>query len=56
MNLPEAIRILTEHNAWRRGAEIPMQSPYLLGAAIDVILLTLNKIQDEKASSPFTIR
>ena len=38
MTLAEAIQILKTHNEWRRGAEIDMLEPRLIGIAIDVIL------------------
>lgn len=43
MTLPEAIQILKTHNEWRRGAEIDMLEPRLIGIAIDVILENLEK-------------
>jgi hypothetical protein len=38
MSLEEAIRILTVHQVWRVGADIPMISPKELTEAIDVII------------------
>ena len=38
MELKEAIEILERHNKWRRGAEIPQESPGELGIAIDTVL------------------
>lgn len=35
MTNKEAIKILTEHNRWWRGADIPMVDIYKLGDAID---------------------
>jgi hypothetical protein len=35
--LREAVEILRMHNEWRRGAETPMESPGVIGAAIDVV-------------------
>ena len=35
MELSEIIEVLERHNRWRRGADIPMVSPTLLGKAID---------------------
>ena len=38
MDLEKAVKILEEHQIWRRGAETKMQHPKLLGIAIDLIL------------------
>lgn len=38
MKTTEALEILKRHNEWRRGAEIEMEHPEILGIAIDVIL------------------
>jgi len=38
MNLTQAIQILKLHNEWRRGAEIDMLSPKMIGEAIDKII------------------
>lgn len=38
MELKEAMEILERHNKWRRGAEIPQESPGELGIAIDTVL------------------
>lgn len=35
MELSEIIDVLERHNKWRRGADIPMVSPTVLGKAID---------------------
>lgn len=35
MTTTESIRILTEYNAWRRGAETEMLDPILIREAID---------------------
>jgi len=37
MTAAEAIAILRQHNAWRRGAETPQGDPKELGIAIDVL-------------------
>jgi hypothetical protein len=47
MTLRRAIEILELHNQWRRGAEIPQQSPELLGIAIDTILTHLKTQNNE---------
>ena len=38
MTLPEAIKILKEHNEWRRGDDSEMINPTTLGIAIDLIV------------------
>jgi hypothetical protein len=37
MNPKQAIKILRRHNRWRRGDEIPMQEPAMIGKAIDTL-------------------
>jgi hypothetical protein len=37
LSLEEAVSILRKHNIWRRGDNMPMFSPKLLGAAIDMV-------------------
>lgn len=37
-NLDDAIKIVTRHQDWRRGAEIEMENPKELGAAIDGLI------------------
>lgn len=38
MTLPEAVKILKEHNSWRRCDDSEMISPKILGIAIDLIV------------------
>jgi hypothetical protein len=38
----EASEILERHNRWRRGEEIPMEDPKILGKAIDIVLCELH--------------
>lgn len=38
MEKDEAYKILLSYNSWRRGSEIPMPSPYIIGQAIEVAL------------------
>ena len=38
MTTEEAIKILKEYNEWRRGAEIPMPEPKIIGEAIDTVI------------------
>lgn len=44
MKIEEAIEILERHNEWRRGAEIPMVQPSILGEAIDVVIKELKRL------------
>ena len=43
MTIEQALEILIEHQEWRRGAEIPMQEPRIIGEAIDVAIEVLKK-------------
>lgn len=43
MEIQDAIRLLEHHNKWRRGADIPMVNPTVLGEAIDEIIKELKK-------------
>jgi hypothetical protein len=43
MTTKEAIKILEEHNEWRRGAETEMLNPTQIGLAIDVLLTEAKK-------------
>jgi len=45
MNLDECITILTEHNKWRRGADIPMVEQRQLGEAIDYAIEELHRLK-----------
>lgn len=38
MEVQEALRILEQHNKWRRGADVPMGDPKIIGEAIDLIV------------------
>lgn len=38
MEVQEALRILEQHNKWRRGADVEMTNPTLLGEAIDIVV------------------
>lgn len=38
MKIEEAIAILKQHNKWRRGADILMTDPKILGEAIDCVV------------------
>jgi hypothetical protein len=43
MEIQDAIRLLEHHNKWRRGADIPMVNPTVLGKAIDVVVKEYKK-------------
>ena len=47
MTIEQALEILIEHQERRRGAEIPMQEPRIIGEAIDVAI----EILKEKAKN-----
>ena len=47
MNLQQAIELLEYHQNWRRGADIEMPEPKLLGEAIYVILTHLKNIEND---------
>lgn len=48
MDIQEAVTILDRHNRWRRGADIEMENPTLLGIAIDeVVKYVKNKLGNE---------
>ena len=38
MDAQVALRLLEHHNKWRRGADIQMLNPTVLGEAIDIIV------------------
>lgn len=40
MEVQEALRLLEYHNKWRRGADIPMLNPTILGIAIEKVVDT----------------
>ena len=43
MTKAEAIKILSEHNNWRRGGDMPMINPRLIGFAIDKAIEVLKQ-------------
>ena len=43
MDVQEALRLLEHHNKWRRGADIPMLQPNVLGEVIDTIVKEFKK-------------
>lgn len=38
MTIEEAIEVLELHNQWRKGADIPMETPVRIGMAIDLVV------------------
>jgi len=38
MELKKAIKILSLHNEWRRGADTKLEDPFIIGKSIDVVL------------------
>ncbi len=45
MTIDEAIEVLELHNQWRKGAEIPMETPVRIGMAIDLVLSEVKKFR-----------
>ena len=43
MTKQQAIKVLTEHNKWRRGGDGPATDPMKLGKAIDTAIRLLSK-------------
>lgn len=43
MDVQDALRLLERHNKWRRGADVPMESPKEIGEAIDLIVKEYKK-------------
>jgi len=55
--LKEALKILTDHNAWRRGDDTkPMTDPKALGKAIDVAQATLESAIEQIEGEYITIK
>ena len=46
MNTTEAIKVLTEFNHWRRGADMPQPDPKVIGQAIDKAIEVLQNGND----------
>jgi hypothetical protein len=44
MKIKDAVKVLKEHNKWRRGDTDNQTEPYILGAAIDTIVLYFDKV------------
>ena len=47
LNKAETLAILTQHNAWRRGAEGPQTDPRMLGLALDAAIAALQAAQEQ---------
>jgi len=45
MTIDEAIEVLELHNQWRKGAEIPMETPVRIGLAIDLVVRELKNLR-----------
>ena len=45
MTIEEAIEVLELHNQWRKGAEIPMETPVRIGMAIDLVVCELKNLR-----------
>ena len=43
--LPTSIKMVEEHQSWRRGADMELQNPTLLGEAIDELLTAARELQ-----------
>ena len=50
-DIEKAVTLLTIHNKWRRGAEIPMVDPKELGIAIDTVLEVLRQSKENNPDS-----
>lgn len=53
MELKQAIEILMLHNEWRRGANIKLEDPFVIGKAIDIVLeaaIKYEKLYEEKSN------
>lgn len=45
MTIDEAIEVLELHNQWRKGADIPMETPIRIGMAIDLVVCELKNLR-----------
>ena len=55
MTNKEALETLMNHQAWRRGKEIPMLNPEKIGIAIDKAITVLNdKVKSEEKQKKST--
>lgn len=53
MTIDEAIEVLELHNQWRKGAEIPMETPVRIGMAIDLVVCELKNLRIANVSSMY---
>lgn len=51
MTIDEAINVLELHNKWRKGADIEMQTPTMIGMAIDLVVCELKNIRGQQTPS-----
>ena len=51
MTIDEAINVLELHNKWRKGADIEMQPPTMIGMAIDLVVCELKNIRNQFSTS-----
>lgn len=54
MTIDEAISILELHNRWRKGADIEMQPPTMIGMAIDLVVCELKNMRKQQSSLSLT--
>ena len=53
MTIDEAIEVLELHNQWRKGAEIPMETPVRIGMAIDLVVRELKNLRIANVSKMY---
>lgn len=53
MIIEEAIEILKTHNEWRRGAEIKVSEPWVIGKAIDTVVEWVESELKNKSEKSF---
>lgn len=49
LNRDKTLEVLTQHNAWRRGADGPQTDPRMLGLALDAAIAALSAPAEELA-------
>lgn len=49
MTIDEAIEVLELHNQWRKGGDVPMQTPVKIGMAIDFVVCELKNLRHRHA-------
>ena len=55
MTIEEAIEVLELHNQWRKGADIPMETPVRIGMAIDLVVCELKNLRTADVSGQLPI-